>query len=388
MGMKDCQNDDAMVREQVPSFKLIRITPDDATRRTDVVSLLTGQLAKHEGHYPNIQGWTTNKVIPGLRTGERVAYIGLQDETPILVAVVKRGERSKFCHLSIQEGFRDNKFGKLMFSLMAAEVRQMASEVHFTLPESVWLNDKKFFQMFGFMDAKFADRQYRMFEDELRCSASFSIVWSRVLRELPAVLGSASISGFGSGEGVVLSVQERHAMAIVEGRKSIEIRRRFSERSSGRRASVYAAGGLGALVGEVTIKEVLRGRPSAIWEQFGPEVGCSYPSFSKYVGVRPEIFALKLSDPKPYTAPVPLSQLCHILGEYSLSPPQSYRIYGDNDKWSRALTVAALLHGVTDLGNYSGSIVSEPANVQHSRKTIERRKTSVAIDVEQGFLDL
>ena len=346
--------------------------------------MLTGQLAKHEEHYPNIERWIDKKVIPGLRTGERVGYIGFMDNEAILVAVVKLGQRSKFCHLSIQEGFRGGKYGTLLFSLMAAEVRKVASEIHFTLPESLWIREKEFFQSLGFMNAEVVHQQYRLFEDELRCSARFKDVWSNVMGQLPSVLSSASIGGFGSSEGVVLSVNEKHAKAIMEGRKTVEVRRRFSERWCSRRAGVYATEGLGALVGEVTISDVVRGSPSELWKQFGPEMGCSYRSFSEYVSGRAEIFAIKLSDAKPYIAPVSLSQLGHILGEHILSPPQSYCTYGDNDKWAQALTVAALLHGVGDLRSYLGAM-SEPADVRYSPKTAERHNRNI---VKQYSLDL
>ncbi len=376
-----------MAHDSRPSFQLLRIRPDDAQGRTDTISVLTRELAKHEEHYPNIERWIDKKVIPGLRTGERVAYIGFKDDQAILVAILKLGQRSKFCHLSIKEGFRDGRYGTLLFSLMATEVRKVASEIHFTLPESLWIQEKEFFQSFGFMNAELAHQQYRLFEDELRCSARFKDVWSKVMGHLPAVLSSASIGGFGSSEGVVLSVHEKHAKAIMEGRKKVEVRRRFSERWCGRRAGVYATGGLGALVGEVTISDVVRGSPSELWEQFGPEMGCSYRSFSQYVGGRAEIFAIKLSDAKPYIAPVSLPQLGHILGEHLLSPPQSYCTYGDNDKWAQALTVAALLHGVGDLRSYRGSM-SGLSNVRYSPKTGERQKKNVAVDVKQYSLDL
>ena len=168
-----------LAHHSVPSFQLLRIRPDDAQRRTDTISVLTGELARHEEHYPNIVRWIDKKVIPGLLTGERVAYIGFKDDQAILVAVVKLGRCSKFCHLSIKEGFRGGRYGTLLFSLMAAEVRRIASEIHFTLPESLWMQEKEFFHSLGFMNAELAHRQYRLFEDELQCSARFEDVWSK-----------------------------------------------------------------------------------------------------------------------------------------------------------------------------------------------------------------
>lgn len=324
------------------SFRLVRIEEKQARKRDDSVEMLISQLSSHEEYYPGISSWINKKVVPGLRTGERVGYIGLENDRPILAAVLKRGESAKFCHVSIEEGFKSNKYGSLLFSLMAAEVRHSASEIHFTLPEGLWARERPFFESFGFTSAEVAQQQYRLFEGELRCSAPFERVWSNVLAGLPRLLTSASISGYGFNDGVVLSVREPHAQAIMEGRKTIEVRRRFSERWSGCRASVYAAG-VGALLGEVTIEEVVRGDPIELWERFSEGMGCSFESFSEYVGDREEVFVLRLAQARPYASPLPLSQLSSLISA-NLRPPQSYCTSAGSEAWNQALAAAALLH--------------------------------------------
>lgn len=326
-----------------PTFRLMRIEAENARRRDDSTDVLIEQLSAHEDYYPGISKWIQAKVLPGLRSGERVGYVGLEDEHPILAAVLKRGARTKFCHLSIDEAFKSNRYGSLLFSLMAAEVRHSASDIHFTLPEGLWERERAFFESFGFKDAELARQQYRLFENELHCSAPFDRVWSHVLSGLPRLLTAASISGYGFNDGVVLSIREPHARAIMEGRKSVEIRRRFSEKWRGCRASIYATGPTAALLGEVTIEHVVRGSPTDIWEQFGETVGCSFEGYSDYVGERDEVFALQLAHPRPYAAPLPLSQLSHLISE-NLNPPQSYCTSAGSEAWSQALTAAALLH--------------------------------------------
>src|SRR5204863_9817154 len=111
--------------------------------------------------------------------------LGLRDNIPVATAVVKRGENAKFCHLRLDECVRDQNLGELFFALMAAEVRQFASDVHFTLPESLWEEKRDFFQSFGFASASRATKQYRPFHDELSCSTPFQALWRTLTERLP-----------------------------------------------------------------------------------------------------------------------------------------------------------------------------------------------------------
>ena len=325
------------------SVRIQRLKETDARGGSDSLRTLVHHLHSHEDHYPGIQHWVKKKVVPGLGTGERVGFIGFRDESPVLAAVLKQGSRTKFCHLSIQEGFRGDGLGQLMFSLMAMEVRNTAQEIHFTLPEGLWEREQAFFHPFGFKQAVMAQHQYRLFEDELRCSAPFDDVWNNVVAQMPTLLERSSIAGFDMNNGVVLSVREKQARAIMEGRKTVEIRRRFSDRWMASRASIYASGGLGCLLGEVTIEDVFQAHPDEIWNRLMDGISCSREEYDRYVGRRPQVFALRLVDPTPYEAPIPLSQLSYLLGQ-SLLPPQSYRAVSSSDPWGQALSLAALLH--------------------------------------------
>mgnify|MGYP001255141154 CR=1 FL=1 len=332
-----------------PSVRIRRVTTDDAKQSTDILKLLIERLCRHEDQYPSISRWTGSKVIPDLKNGRRTAYVGFVGELPILSAVVKQGQAAKFCHLSIEDGFQGSKLGHLMFSLMAAEVRHSSEEIHFTLPQSLWDRENGFFESFGFESTIRSSTQYRLFDEELRCSAPFSVVWGRVLAALPKLLTSNPIAGFHVNDGVVLSLHQRHATAVMKGLKTVEIRRRFADRWTGRRASIYASSGTGSLLGTITIRNVIKAKPAEIWERFGTRVGCSYAEFEAYAGARRYLYALELSDPEPYEAPVPLSQLSHLIGQ-AIHPPQSHSAHSASDQWGRALSVAAILHGHSDKG--------------------------------------
>ena len=61
--------------------------------------------------YPSIDKWFNNKVLPGLKTSERVGYIGYLNELPVISSVLKKGKQAKFCHLKIDKSLQDDNLG-------------------------------------------------------------------------------------------------------------------------------------------------------------------------------------------------------------------------------------------------------------------------------------
>lgn len=326
------------------NFQLIRLTETDVRSVSDRFATFREVVAENEASYPDIRKWLDTKVSRGVRSGERTAFLGLLDNIPVATAVVKRGENAKFCHLRLDECVRDQNIGELFFALMASEVRQFASDVHFTLPESLWEEKRDFFQSFGFASAARATKQYRLFEDELRCSTPFPALWRTVIERLPKLSGLFSIRGLSIVSPLVLSIAPDYANKIVLGTKSVELRRRFSKRWIGCRTAVYATSPEKRLVGEARIANVISGNPDQIWNAFAQELGCSRLDFDSYVRNSVEVFALVLDDVVRYVEPIPLRVLEHLIA-CDIDPPQSYCSTAASAPWSAALAVAALVHG-------------------------------------------
>jgi len=327
-------------------INIIRVGKEDAVARTDNFYMLRSKILTCEEMYPGIQKWIDNKVINGLKTGERIAYVGLIDDKPVVTAVVKKGRDSKFCHLKIDKTAQDRGWGDIFFSLMTLEVRNSASSVHFTLPESLWESKKEFFKSFSFDDVVKCNQQYRLFEEELRSETSYLDVYKRVLSKLTRFNGIASISGFSMDSQLVLSIQPKYAENIMLGMKSVEIRKKFSKDWEGARFNVYASAPIKSLLGEVRIERVIEGTPAKIWELFGKQIGESKEEYDRYADESDNVCALVLGDIRPYTYPVPLVQIEYLLGT-NLVAPQSYGVVGNNANWMTAISLAAILQGHT-----------------------------------------
>lgn len=326
------------------SFRLVRIEADDAYRRSDDYLALRSHILRSENAYPRIAKWFDSKVQEGLRTGQRLGFVGLINEQPVAAAVLKRGQTSKFCHLKIDESARSRSLGDLFFTLMTLEVRNRCRQVHFTLPESVWESRKDFFHSYSFRQAEKAGRQYRLFDTELYSRSAFDEVFAAARRKLPLLVGELAIGNHSLLTGAVLTVQSGPLEKILSGEKTVEIRARFSKHWEGRRISLYATRPNSGLAGEATVAQVFEGPPNRIWEHFGSLAGCTRSEFETYVAGRDKVSAIYLTDVRAFRDRIPLAQLTALLG-VRLVAPQSYLSLENNDGWLAGVVLAAALQG-------------------------------------------
>jgi predicted transcriptional regulator len=331
---------------KAPPFRMVQLGREAARKRIDDLKILQGLLLENEYMYPGIDRWYTDKVLPGLRTGERIAYLAFENEKPVASAVLKLGDHTKFCHVRIHEGFRDLDLGQMIFTQMAFQARHQKGvmDIHFTLPESLWDEKAEFFKSFGFTTAAKASRQYRNGEEELFCSAPLPMVWAQALKRLH-LLQRFSPGGYTFSDKVLLSMRPSYAERVFARTKQVEIRKKFSRRWQGRQAVVYGTQPLGALMGEVTMSEISVGSPTEIWERYGARMGCTYEELTEYAGKATEVYAIELADVNPYISPVGIAQISHLINE-DLRPPQSYLDVKMNEggPWGKAISVVGLLH--------------------------------------------
>jgi predicted transcriptional regulator len=326
------------------NFQIVRLATGDARYLTDHLYNFKDLVLSSEAMYPEIELWFRHKVLPGLRSNERVGFVGYLDEKPVVSAVLKKGSSAKFCHLRVNREVQDTHLGELFFSLMTLELRDVAEQIHFTLPESLWRRKSPFFESFGFTTATIAEVQYRLFDQELRCTASYDSVWDAALSKLPKLSKCFRSGGFSSDNPLVMSVKPDRAEQIMAGSKTVELRKRFSKQWEGEKINVYATAPLMSLVGEAKIHSIIVDDPQEIWRKYGDEIGCSRLEFDEYVSDANVMYAIELNEIRPYRSAIPLTQLSRLIKE-ELVPPQSYFTLEKNKAWAKAVSVASYLHG-------------------------------------------
>lgn len=328
--------------ESKGNFQVVRLSEADARKYTDNLHNFRKLVLECEPEYPGIKKWVDKKVIPGVRSLERVAYIGYLDEKPAVSAVLKRGKSTKFCHLKIHQDIQDVHLGEAFFTLMGLEARNLAKEVHFTLPESLWSKKGGFFKSFGFNKAIKAGEQYRLFNDELRCSAPFTEVWKATLSKLPKLATMFSLNGNSIDNKILMSIKSEHASKVLNGQKKVEIRRRFSKRWEGQKVCLYATKPESSLVGEAMIRKVVVDTPENIWTQFNITIGCTKKEFDSYTNAASQVYAIILEDPTPYRKAISMNDIIQLTNK-KLRPPQSYYALRNNSDWAEVVSMGSIL---------------------------------------------
>lgn len=127
---------------------------------------------------------------------------------------------------------------------------------------------------------------------------------------------------------LLLSVHPRFARAILEGRKTVELRRHRVGASPGAAVILYATSPVMAVLGTAYLDSVDTGEPQTIWQRHGERTDLTEYEFHDYLNGCEVASALLLRRPATLLAPMQLSALRAVS---SFQPPQSYRYVGLSD---------------------------------------------------------
>lgn len=128
-------------------------------------------------------------------------------------------------------------------------------------------------------------------------------------------------------EVVLLSVRSPHVERLLDGSKTIELRRRPLRLAPGTVVLLYAAGEKKALVGSVVAREVDVGTPHALWRRHRSNAGISYAEFTAYFSGATVGYALSVQSARALERPIPLAELRTRWAAFLA--PQTHRKIGD-----------------------------------------------------------
>jgi len=325
-------------------MELIRITRfgGDLKPTNGEFADLKSLIEQCEDLYPGIAAWYKRKVISGFGEKERTAYVLYDGDIPVGAAVLKLGADAKICSLRILPEAEKIGLGKLLMALLARDLRNTSSYVHFTIPQHIWADKSQFFGHYGFKDAGPAQEQYRLFDQEFFCRGTFDDMWKTVMQSLPSLLRDVSINGYRSRYDLIMSMQPAYAGALLRGKKRVEVRRRFSARWVGAHALVYSSYPEQSFVGSFRITNVVEGSPTEIWRNFESEIGCSRLEFDSYTKNTEKIYAIVADDRFAFKSRIPSTQVSHLL-KRDFNAPQSYSAVKDGSGLEEIGSISALL---------------------------------------------
>jgi predicted transcriptional regulator len=85
-------------------------------------------------------------------------------------------------------------------------------------------------------------------------------------------------------EDVLISVEARHVKSILDGTKTVELRRRPIRLTRGARVWIYSKLPRGQIEVLGVVGETVARRPAEIWRQYGHQSGLSLQEFQRYFG--------------------------------------------------------------------------------------------------------
>lgn len=131
-----------------------------------------------------------------------------------------------------------------------------------------------------------------------------------------------------SPRALVLSLRPRFADAILDGRKTAELRRQRVGAPSGTRIILYSSAPVMAVVGTARIAAVHALAPSPAWRRFGKRLELERAEFDNYLAGSAIACVVELEHVQQLDAPLPLGQLHQVT---RFRPPQSYRYLTPGD---------------------------------------------------------
>lgn len=127
----------------------------------------------------------------------------------------------------------------------------------------------------------------------------------------------------------LLSVQPRFADALLDGRKTVEIRRRRAHLAQGSLCLLYASSPICALVGAIRVGSTDSGSPDELWRRWGDRTGLGRDEYNFYLRGSCLPCAIIVDGAERFIGPVALTDLRR--RQTAFVTPQSYRFLDDDE---------------------------------------------------------
>lgn len=124
----------------------------------------------------------------------------------------------------------------------------------------------------------------------------------------------------------LVSIRPSYVEKIIDGSKTVELRRRFPSAAAGSIALIYSSSPVQAIVGYAVIREVQRRPLRDIWSRYGQAACITRDAFHEYFDGLEEGYAIIIDRAKRFSREVTAADLRERFG---FVPPQSFRYLGE-----------------------------------------------------------
>lgn len=131
-------------------------------------------------------------------------------------------------------------------------------------------------------------------------------------------------------QAALLSVRPRFATALLDGSKTVELRRRRARLAHGAICLLYASSPQRALVGAIRVAETDTDSPDVLWQRWGSHTALNRSEYDSYLAGCTHACAIVIASAVRFSEPLTLSELRRRRGT-SFVTPQSYRFLGADE---------------------------------------------------------
>ena len=130
---------------------------------------------------------------------------------------------------------------------------------------------------------------------------------------------------------VLMSIRPMYVEAILDGTKTVELRRRRPSFPAGTTVLIYATSPDKKVQGAFEVGGVLEGAPPDIWERVKDRAGLDRSTFDQYFAGSEMAYAIEVVRPRR-TVPTPIA----------IRPPQSYQFLNPRHRRHKAVLSLAV----------------------------------------------
>jgi predicted transcriptional regulator len=129
---------------------------------------------------------------------------------------------------------------------------------------------------------------------------------------------------------VIISLRDEYVTQVLNGKKTVELRRRMVNIPAGSRVWIYTKSPTASVTLCATVERVFTGSPREIWRDHKDAVGITRTEFDAYLGDVEIACAIVLKDVRSLAPAPKLHELR--LRSANFHPPQFFKRFHDEDK--------------------------------------------------------
>ncbi len=123
-------------------------------------------------------------------------------------------------------------------------------------------------------------------------------------------------------DNILISVHQRHAMNMMSGDKTVELRRRPLRVAPGTRVWIYSKVPRGSVEAVGTVDHIAASSPGQIWKEFGDQTGISQREFFEYFSGSETAYAIVFQEVQRLDRPLSLQEIRKHSSKFQ--PPQFF----------------------------------------------------------------